>query len=240
MNSNKKYDFYKNAIYFLIANAVLLFAAFIILCIFGFNYGVNISHGRMILGISLTTILSLGGLLVYVGFRYDFIKAMTIVFVSAHNMLLSTAVICLIRVPVTESLIAGYVLLIALTSVFILIMTNKIKDINLKKADFSAVIKNTLDSSVKQVLVYSLVVVGLLFLSLIAFNASVFNFARLLFVMVVVLIYSMMTIALPIWCFLSTKIKKVKRAKVDTNVDNQKVVKAVAVDGEDATEESAE
>lgn len=233
MNSNKKYDFYKNAIYFLIANAVLLAAAIVVLCVFGFNYGVNISHGRMIFGISLTTILALLVLLVYVGIRYDFVKAMTILFVTAHNMLLSSAVICLIRVPVTESLIAGYVLLIALTAVYSLIMTNKIKDINLKKADFSQVIKNTIAESVKQILVYSLIVVGLMFLSLIAFNASVFNFARLFFVMMVVLIYSAMTITLPIWCFLSTKIKRVKRAKVDTNIDNQKVVKAVNLDNEE-------
>ena len=240
MNSNKKYDFYKNAIYFLIANAVLLVAAIVVLCVFGFNYGTNLAHGRMILGISLSTIISLLVLLVYVGIRYDFVKAMTIVFVVAHNMLLSSAVICLIRVPITEALIAGYVLLITLTAVFTLIMTNKIKEINLKKADFSEVIKNTISESVKQVLVYSLIVVGLMFLSLIAFNASVFNFARLFFVMMVVLIYSIMTIALPIWCFLSTKIKRVKRAKVDTNVDNQKVVKAASLDSEEVEASEAE
>ena len=240
MNSNKKYDFYKNAIYFLIANAVLLVAAIVVLCVFGFNYGTNLAHGRMILGISLSTIISLLVLLVYVGIRYDFVKAMTIVFVVAHNMLLSSAVICLIRVPITEALIAGYVLLITLTAVFTLIMTNKIKEINLKKADFSEVIKNTISESVKQVLVYSLIVVGLMFLSLIVFNASVFNFARLFFVMMVVLIYSIMTIALPIWCFLSTKIKRVKRAKVDTNVDNQKVVKAASLDSEEAEASEAE
>lgn len=232
MNSNKKYDFYKNAIYFLIANAVLLVSAIVILCIFGFNYGVNISHGRMILGISLTTIISLLIVLIYVGIRYDFVKALTILFVNAHNLLLSSAIICLIRVPVTESMIAGFALLVALTSVYTLIMTNKIKDINLKKVDFSEVIKNTLNESIKHILVYSLIAVGLLFLSLIAFNANVFNFARLFFVMMVVLIYSVVTIALPIWCFLSTKIKRVKRAKVDTNVDNQKVVKAVNLEEE--------
>lgn len=235
MNSNKKYDFYKNAIYFLIANAVLLVAAIVVLCVFGFNYGVNISHGRMVFGIALTTILSLAVLLVYVGIRYDFVKSLTIVFVSAHNILLSTAIICLIRVPVTETLIAGFALLVALSSVYALLMTNKIKDINLKKDDFSAVIKKTIGESVKQILVYSLIVVGLLFLSLLAFNASTFNFARLFFVMMVVLIYSMMTITLPIWCFLSTKIKRVKRAKVDTNIDNQKVVKAASL-GEETAE----
>lgn len=235
MNSNKKYDFYKNAIYFLIANAVLLVAAIVVLSVFGFNYGVNISHGRMVFGIALTTILSLAVLLVYVGIRYDFVKSLTIVFVSAHNILLSTAIICLIRVPVTETLIAGFALLVALSSVYALLMTNKIKDINLKKDDFSAVIKKTIGESVKQILVYSLIVVGLLFLSLLAFNASTFNFARLFFVMMVVLIYSMMTITLPIWCFLSTKIKRVKRAKVDTNIDNQKVVKAASL-GEETAE----
>ena len=236
MNSNKKYDFYKNAIYFLIANAVLTAVAIIILCIFGFNYGVNISHGRMIFGTALTSILSLLIILVYVGLRYDFIKAMTIVFVSVHNMLLSTAVICLIRVPVTESLIAAYALLIAISTAYTLIMTNKIKDINLKKADFSDVIKNTVNESIKQILVYSLIVVGLMFISLIAFNASVFSFARLFFVMMVVLIYSTVTIILPIWCFLSTKIKKVNRAKVDSNVDNQKVVKAASLDNQQTSD----
>ena len=233
MNSNKKFDFYKNSIYFLIANAVLALVAIVILCVFGFNYGASLAHGKLILNISLFSIISLLLLFLYVGIRYDYTKALTMLFVSAHNMLLSTAVICLIRVPVTELLVAGYVLLVALTAVYSLLLTNKIKNVNLKKADFSEVIKTTINASVKQLAIYSAVVVALMFLSLIAFSGSAFGFVRLFLVMLVVLIYSAMTINLPVWCFLSTKIKKVNRTKVDTNVENQKVVKAVTLgDGE--------
>lgn len=233
MNSNKKFDFYKNAIYFLIASAVMLVTAIVILCIFGFNYGASVAHGKMIFGTAMVSILSLAIILVYIGVRYDWAKALTIVLVSAHNLLLSTALICLIRVPVTEALLVGYALLIALTAVYTLLMTNKIKDVNFKKDDFNDVIKSALSQNIKRITMLSLIVVCLMFLSLIAFSASVFSFVRLFLVMLVVLIYSIMIIALPIWCFLSTKIKKVKRAKVDTNVDNQRVVKAASLgDGE--------
>ena len=45
--------------------------------------------------------------------------------------------------------------------------------------------------------------------------------------MIMVVLYSTFTILLPIWCFFSSKIKKIKKAKADERVENQKVVLAV-------------
>ena len=60
-----------------------------------------------------------------------------------------------------------------------------------------------------------------------------FDLVREFLVMMAVIIYSNLVLILPLWCFFSSKIKKIKRAKVDTSVENQKVVKAVTLpDGE--------
>ncbi len=227
MNSNKKYDFYKNTMYFLIANAVLLVAGIIIFAIFGFNFETAISGSKLLLSTALTSILSLLVILIYVGFRYDFAKALSIVLTSVHNILLSTVLIILIRVPVTESLVAGYALIIGLSTIFTLILTEKFKDENLKKADYSGVIKGAISQNLKQIVAFSAIVIAVLFLSLIVSSKDMFGFARMFFVMMIVVLYSTFTIILPFWCFFSSKIKKIKRAKADEEVENQKVIKAV-------------
>jgi preprotein translocase subunit SecF len=233
MNSNKKYDFYKNSIYYLIANAVIVLAAIIVISICGFNYSTSIAGGKILLQSTLSVIISLLIVFLYVGLRYDFAKAFSIVLTATHNALLSTALIAIIRVPVTESIIMGLILLVGLSSVYTLILTDKLKDINLKKVDYNEIIKNSISSSIKQLVILSAVIVVLLLLSLITLSASMFNLIRILLVMVFVLIYSSLTIILPSWCYFSSKIKKVKKAKVDANVENQKVVKAATIYGEE-------
>ena len=227
MNSNKKYDFYKNGLYFLIANAVLLVAGIVILSIFGFNVDGTISGGKLLFQIALMSVISLVVVFVYVGIRYDYAKAFTIVVTSLMNMLICTALIIVVRIPVTDILVAVYGALIALTTVFTILLTDKAKDANLKKTDYSEVIKNTISKSIKQIFVFSAVVIALLFLSLIIASKDTFNFARLFFVMFVVVLYSSFTVKLPLWIFFSSKMQKIKKAKADQNVENQKVIKAV-------------
>lgn len=233
MNSNKKHDFYKNSLYYLIANAVLLLIGIIVVSIFGFNYGSTITGGKLLFTSSLSLIISLVLVLIYVGLRHGFARAFSIVLVSVHNVLLSTAVIGIIRIPISEALVMGYLLLVGLTTIFTLIMTEKLKDVNLKKANYHEIIKNSMQENVKKLAILSAILVVILLLSLIVGTSNIFNLARILFVMIIVLIYSSLTINLPIWLFFSSKIKRVKRAQVDENVENQKVVKAVAVEGGD-------
>lgn len=227
MNSNKKYDFYKSGLYFLIANAFILIVGIIILSIFGFNVDGIIAGGRLLLNIALMSVISLIVIFIYVGIRYDYAKAFTIVVTSMINMLFTTALIVLIRIPVTEILVAVYALAIGLTTVFTILMTEKVKDTNLKKIDYSDIIKNAISKSIKQIFYFSTILLTILFLSLIVASKDTFNFARLFFVMMVVVLYSSFTINLPLWCYFSSKIKKINKAKTDEGVSNQKVVKAV-------------
>ena len=232
MNSNNKYDFYNNSKYFLFANAVLLAVAIVIVSIFGFRFETDIAQGKLLLATALVTLLSLISVFVYVKLRYDTAKAFCAVLVGAHNVLLSTVFVALIRIPVTENLVAGFALVVGLTTVAVLSLTQNIKNENLKKVDYSEIIKNQLSQNLKQITVFGAIVVAILFLSLIIASKEMFGFARLFFVMVIVVLYSTFTIILPIWCFLSSKIKNVKKAKVDENVENQKVVKAVQTESE--------
>ena len=236
MNSNKKFDLYKSALYFLIANAVLYVAGVIIIAIFGLNLQNNMSFASVILPLALVSVLSLLFVLIYVGLRYDFAKAWTAVVASVHNLILSIALIALIRIPVGESLVAGFALVVALTTVFTLMITKNTSDVNLKNTDYSEVIKNAISKNYKPVVVVGAMFVAMLFVSLIVSSIDAFVFARLLFVMLIAVLYCTMTITLPIWCFFSSKMKNIKRVKTDNNVENQKV--ALAVQSENNTEEN--
>ena len=233
MNSNKKFDFYKNSLYFLIANACLIAVAIIITAIFGFNYAADMQAGRILFQSSLSIIISLALITLYVGFRYDFGRALNVVLVAVHNVLLSTAFIGIIRVPISEMMVAGFVLLVGISAVFTLILTENLKDVNYKKADYKELVKNSLNSNVKKIAVINAVLIALLFLSLIVSSTNLYNFARLFFVMLIVMIYNLLTTTLPICIYFGSKIKKVKKPAVDQNVENQKVVKAVATEGGD-------
>lgn len=228
MNSNKKYDFYKNSIYYLISSAIVLGAGIIVASIWGFNYNTSIDAGHIIFASALSIIISLLIIYIYVGIRYDFAKAFSIVLSTTHNVLLATAFIAIIRVPVSESLVMGYILLVGLTTVYTLVLTENLKDVNLKKADYNQIISTSLKNSLKLIVLLSVIVIALLLLSLLVASTNMFNLTRVMFVMMLVLIYSSLTIILPLWCYFSSKIKKVKKAKVDENIQNQKVVKAVS------------
>lgn len=229
MNSNK-YDFYKNSIYYLIANAVVLLAGIVVASVWGFNYQSSIAGAHVLFQSVLSVVISLVLVLLYVGLRYDFAKAFSVVGLIAHNVLLSTALIAIIRIPITENIVASYLLLTGFSTVYTLLTTEKFKNVDLKKANYSELIKETIKENVKRLTILSATIVVVLLLSMIMLNQNIFSVARLFFVMMVVLLYSMFTLALPAWCFFSSKIKKIKKAKVDENVENQKVAKAVAIE----------
>lgn len=235
MNSNK-YDFYKNSIYYLIANAIILLAGIIVFAICGFNYTSSIAGAHVLFQSVLSIIISLVLVLLYVGLRYDFAKAFSVVILIAHNVLLSTALIAIIRIPVTENIVVSYLLLTGFSAVYTLIMTEKFKNVDLKKSNYSELIKASIKENIKSITILSAIIVVVLLLSLIILNQNIFSIARLFFVMMVVLLYSIFTVALPAWCYFSSKLKKIKRAKVDENVENQKVAKAVAVEEKESSE----
>ena len=229
MNSNKKYNAYKSSIYFLIANAVLLVAAIIVFVIFGFNFGTTIGGSKIFFESAMVIFLSLISIFVYVGLRHDWAKALTVVLVSLHNILLSLALVVLIRVPLSENIISGFVFVIALTSIFTIVLT-KDNNENLKKADYSEIIKKKISQNGKFVAVISAIVAAIVFLNIIVLSKDIFSLARMLSIMLIVMIYAGFTVLLPTWCFFDSKIKKVKKVKTDDKVENQKVAKAVQTD----------
>lgn len=229
MNSNK-YNFYKNSIYYLIANGVIFLAGIVIMCIFGFNLDTSIKSGHLIFISAFSVVIALLINFIYVGLRYDFAKAFSVIITTVHNVLLSTAIICLIRIPVSETIVMGYILLVGLTTLFTMVMTEKLKGIDLRKANYSQVIKSAIAGSIKQLVVLSAIVLAVLLLSLIISSSNVYMLAREFFVMLAVLIYSAITILLPSWCYFSSKIKRIKKPAVDAGVENQKVVQAVAIE----------
>ena len=236
MNLNKKYDFYKYSLYYLISNAVVFLIGILVASIFGFNYASTQTAGKIFFESSLSVVISLALVLIYVGLRYGFAKALSIVLVCAHNVLLSVALVAIVRVPVGDAMVMGFALLVGLTAIVTLVLTEKHKDVNFKKADYNELIKTTFNENVKNFAIFFGVLVAILLLCLIIGSANIFNLARVLFVMLIVLAYSTFTINLPVWLYFSSKIKRVKRAKVDENVENQKVVKAVADSNGDDTD----
>lgn len=233
MNLNK-FNFYKNSLYFLIANAVIGVLAIVIGCVFGVNYTTSIMPGNMLFNCAISMLLSLIVIFVFVGLTTNFAKAFSVVLINTHNILLSAALITLLRVPVSESLLMGLILLVAITTLFTLLSTQKFEDINFKKEDKNKIITTSIKNNSKLVFVTSIMVVAVLLLGLIIASGSMFDLVREFLVMMAVVVYSYLTIQLPVVCYLSTKIKTRKKAKVDKKVDNQKLVKAVPTDDDGA------
>ena len=225
MNSNNSYNRYKFAKYYLLVDLLVFIAGIVIMKIFGFNVISN-QVGHLVLESVLTILISLLVVMLYIGFRYNWAKAFSNVLIALHNVFLSTALICLIRVPVSETLIMAYVLLIGLTTVFNLIMFNRTEKVDYKKDDLNLKIKESMKNSVKIICVFSAIVIATVLLSMLFVNSSIFNFAREFFVMMIVLLYAVITITLPIYLYFGKKIKAKSKTVVDTSVNNQKVYKA--------------
>ena len=71
MNLNK-YNFYRNSVYYLIANGIVALAGLIVVLVCGFNLDTSIQTGHLIFSSSMSIILSLVAILIYVGLRYDY------------------------------------------------------------------------------------------------------------------------------------------------------------------------
>ena len=232
MNSNK-FNFYKNSVYFLIANAVVAVIALVIGIVFGVNYNTSVLPGNLLFNTVMSVLLSLVAIFLFVGFTTSFAKAFSVVLIATNNVLLSTSIIVLVRIQVSESIVMGYILLVAITTLFTLLATQKFENINFKKEDKNQIIKKSLRENSKVVLFTSISFVAVLLLGLIVASASMFDLVREFLVMLAVIVYGYLTIQLPIVCYMSTKIKTRKKVKVDKKVENQKLVKAVSTDTEE-------
>lgn len=244
MNSNKSYDRLKVAKYFLFANLLVLIAGIVLLCVLGFNVDPNSQHNHILLAGALSVIITLVFVLIYIGIRRSFAKAFSAILIAVHNVLLATALVCIIRIPVAETMIMGYVLLVCFSVIFSLILFDKFENVHSKKDDVNLSIKQTISDGIKSICVFTAIVIVAMLLCLIFESASMMNFAREFFVMAIVLIYSMLTIALPVFCYFSKKIKKRRKAKIDSGVENQKVALATSVEetqvANDPTEKQGE
>ena len=227
MNSNK-FDFYKNAKYFLIANGVITLVGFVMMLVLGFNLDTSIQSSNLLFTSVCSILVSLVVIFAYVWFRYNLTKALTVVLVVVNNAILSTMLICILRINVSESLLMGYILLVALTTYFILVGTEKTDGVKFNKATYNQVITNTIQSTIKQVVITSVIVAVALLLGLIVASNSMFDLVREFAVMLIVILYSYFTIQMPIFCFFKLRIKERTKVKVDSNINNQKVVKAVS------------
>ena len=225
MNSNKSFDRYGIAKYFLIADLLIFVAGIVIMSIFGFNIS-STQGSHLVLQSVLSVVISLILVAVYISIRHDFAKAFSAILISVHNVLLATALICLIRIPVSETLTMGYVLLVGLSTIFGMILFENVGKFEDKKIDKNLTIKNTLAENLKLISVFSAIIVAVMFLSMIFASNSIFDFAREFFVMMIVLLYSVVVLMLPIYLYFAKRIKKRSRAKIDKSVENQKVYQA--------------
>lgn len=227
MNSNKT-NMSKLAKYFLLANLLILIAGIVVLCVLGFNVDPNSQYDHILLAGVLSVMITLAISLIYVGIRYGFANGFSALLVAVQNVLLSTALICIIRIPVAETMLMALALLVGLSVIFSLILFDKFDSIHTKKSDVDLSIKLTLKDGIKTICTFVAIVVATMLLCLIFESASMMNLAREFFVMAIVLIYSMLTTTLPTYCFFSKRIRKKAKTKVDASVENQKIVLATS------------
>ena len=238
MNSNKN-SYYKNSLYTLITSGIIIVCSLIVGLIFGVNYATSVEPGKLLIACVCSVLISTLAIFLFVGFLTSFAKAFGIVLLICHNVLLSTALIILVRIPVSDTLVMGYILLVSITTAFALLSTRNYEKLDLKKEDIGQLIKSSINNSIKLVLSTSVMTVAVLLLCMIVASESMLNLVREFLVMEIVIVISYLLLQHPVICYVSTIIKRNRKPKIDKNVENQKIVKAVVTEETEQLQDGA-
>ena len=122
----KKFNVYKNSLIFDIASGVLLLAGLVVGLILGLNSIMSFNSSAILKTVIAVMIFMLI-VFVYGWKRYEAYTGFTMVLAIAHNVMLTTALVCIFRMPVDESLMMVMLIVCALSAIcsFILFANKK-------------------------------------------------------------------------------------------------------------------
>ena len=212
----KKFNIYKNALYFDIASGLLLVAGLIIGLILGLN-SIMTFQTSAILKTVIAVLIFMLIVFVYGFRRYDVYTGFTMVMGISFNVMLTTAMVCIFRMPVDESLMMVMLVVCTISAfnLFILFANKK----EFKKTDNREKLVNELVcSKFKTLVLMNCTFVAVLILLIFTFDASILMFIRPMLVGIVVCLYSSIFMVAPFWGYF-VKEKQAKKQVSETEVD---------------------
>lgn len=220
MNSNK-FNFYKNAKYFLVASLLLLIAGLVVGLVVGLNL-VEALGGSVIVYFAGITLLSMIFVFIYFMIRYDAVTAFCFSLAIFLNVALVIAICAIIRVPVSSAFISVLAVAMILTIVLNMFIFAKIKKRKEEKTQRAELVNQVIKSSLLSILI---VVVACLFVSLavlIIIDYEILSFVRPMLVALLVCAFTTVFITAPIWGFFyKDKPKRIKAKESDVTVYNE-------------------
>ena len=204
----KKFNVYKNSLYFDIASGLLLIAGLVVGLILGLN-SIMTFNSSAILKTVIAVLIFMLIVFVYGWRRYDAYTGFTMVLGISFNVMLTTALVCIFRMPVDESLMMVMLVVCTLSALNLFILFANKKEF--KKTDNREKLVNDLVYSKSKTLVLiNCSLVAVLIALIFTFDAAILMFIRPMLVGVVVCLYSSIFMVLPFWGYFV----KEKQAKI--------------------------
>ncbi len=213
MNS-RKFNIYKNAIYFYIASAVLLTAGLVVGIVLGLKSDIAIS-GRAILNTTLAVMVFSLIAFIFLTVKFDGYTGFTGVLAIVHNVILTVALTCIFRTPVNENL-GITILIVCIVSIMnMLLMFENKKEEYKSTTNRENLVNNLVSQKFKTVLVVNCILFFTTILMIFSLEANIINLVRTMLVGIVVCFYSAIFMVAPFWGRFVKEKKDRKSVKVD-------------------------
>lgn len=212
----KKFNVYKNALYFDIASGILMLAGLIVGLLVGFNSILSFNTNAI-----LKTVLAVFVFMLVVFFygwkRYEAYTGFTMVLAIGHNVMLTTALVTIFRLQIDESLMMVMLIVCALTALNCFILFENKKEYK-TTANRENLVNGLVDSKLKTLVLINGLILAVCIVLVITFNASILMFIRPMLVGIVVTAYSSIFMVAPFWGYF-VKEKKVKNQVNQAEID---------------------
>lgn len=213
MNS-RKFNIYKNAIYFYIASAVLLTAGLVVGIVLGLKSDIAIS-GRAILNTTLAVMVFSLIAFIFLTVKFDGYTGFTGVLAIVHNVILTVALTCIFRTPVNENL-GITILIVCIVSIMnMLLMFENKKEEYKSTTNRENLVNNLVSQKFKTVLVVNCILFFTTILMIFSLEVNIINLVRTMLVGIVVCFYSAIFMVAPFWGRFVKEKKDRKSVKVD-------------------------
>lgn len=197
MNS-KKFNVYKNAIFFYIASCILLVAGLVVGIVFGLNSEIVIS-GSAILNTTLAVMVFALIAFIFLAVKFDPYLGFTGVLAIAHNVMLTIALVCLFRIPVAEHLAMTILIVCAVTIMNLLLVFENKKEEYKSTTNREKLVNKLVSQRLKTVLVVNCILFFTTILMIFSFEANIISLVRSLLIGLVVCVYSTIFMITPFW-----------------------------------------
>lgn len=211
MNS-KKFNVYKSAIGFYIASGLLLIAGLVVGIIFGFSSSIAISS-TAILNTVIATLIFMLVLFIYLSIRYEAYTGFTAVLAVAHNVMLTTALVCIFRMPISDSFMAVIMAVCGLTAVNILVLFANNKEYQ-KTENRELLVNSLVGEKLKTLILINCAIFVAVVLMILSFDNNIIMFVRPMLIGVVATAYSSIFMVASFWGYF-VKEKKVKKQELE-------------------------